>query len=189
MRTRFIALSLLFAISCTKENINKSVSVAAQPDKNSAVLDSFYIGEKYGGGIIFYIDSTGQHGLIVAKTDQGYLHWYNGIYTVTGARGRNIGDGLSNTHKIIKSQGKAGSYAALACSKYKASGYTDWYLPAKEELHRIYTSHLTNLGLGGTYWSSTEVDSLHAYNIFFGDGAMNAEGKNFPEGVRAIRSF
>ncbi len=28
-----------------------------------------YVGEKWGGGIVFYIDSSGQHGLIAAEND------------------------------------------------------------------------------------------------------------------------
>ena len=44
------------------------------------------IGDSYQGGIIAYIDGTGQHGLIAAPSDQSIeIVWYNGSYTVTGA--------------------------------------------------------------------------------------------------------
>ena len=34
------------------------------------------VGEKYGGGIVFYVDSTGQHGLIAAERDlSGKYTW------------------------------------------------------------------------------------------------------------------
>lgn len=32
-------------------------------------LPSYHIGQSYGGGVIFYIDATGQHGLIADITD------------------------------------------------------------------------------------------------------------------------
>jgi len=40
-----------------------------------------YIGESYGGGLVFYVYDGGQHGLIAATTDQSAAKkWYNGTY-------------------------------------------------------------------------------------------------------------
>src|ERR1017187_5645912 len=45
-----------------------------------------FIGESYGGGIVFWVDSTGQHGLIAATVDQSTaMRWYAGTYTNTMA--------------------------------------------------------------------------------------------------------
>ena len=39
-----------------------------------------FIGESYGGGIVFYVYDNGQHGLIAATADQSTgIQWYNGI--------------------------------------------------------------------------------------------------------------
>ena len=39
-----------------------------------------YLGEAYGGGIIFYLYDNNQHGLIAASKDQeDGIRWYNGI--------------------------------------------------------------------------------------------------------------
>ena len=37
---------------------------------SSWVTNTHYIGESYGGGIVFYVYDNGQHGLIVATADQ-----------------------------------------------------------------------------------------------------------------------
>ena len=44
------------------------------------------IGEEYGGGIVFYVDSTGEHGLIAAKQDINttYTEYHGKSYKRTG---------------------------------------------------------------------------------------------------------
>lgn len=180
------SLILLSVISCTKDNINSSKILPAN-NRSSAVLDSFYVGEKYGGGIIFYIDASGQHGLIAAKVDLGGLQWYNGVFNVTGATGKNLGDGQKNTHKIIAAQGKSGSYAALACAKYKASGFSDWYLPSQQELLKLSRSNV--IPTSATYWSSSETDSVNAIAVLMDDSYFYPDPKSHDWGVRPIRSF
>lgn len=56
--------------------------------------------------------------------------------TNRGAIGTAIGTGFSNTNTIITSQGIiATNYAAGLVRAYTGGGYTDWYLPSKEELN------------------------------------------------------
>lgn len=181
-----VFVCLLLAVSCTKETVNESVSGSSQNHGNPTVLDSFYIGEKYGGGIICYIDETGQHGLIAAKVNLGPYYWYNGNYIVTGAKSINYGDGLRNTKKIVKAQGKSVMYAALACLQYRAAGYNDWYLPTKSELNKFMNS---GLALTGYYWSSSEYDSLNAWESNSFSGNPQVEFKDRLFAVRPVRSF
>ena len=43
-----------------------------------------FIGESYGGGIVFSISDNGQHGLIAATADQSTgIQWYNGTNRFT----------------------------------------------------------------------------------------------------------
>ena len=164
------------------------------------------IGDYYQGGKIFYIlvdgdlgyDANVQHGLIAATSDQSTgIQWYNGSYTTTGATGTAIGTGLDNTNKIIASQGNTGSYAAKLCRDFRGGGYTDWYLPSKDEIYKLY---LNRTAIGGFsdnyYWSSTETGfspSLNyyysAYDQRFISGDQSAGPKELAEDVRAIRSF
>jgi len=125
------------------------------------------IGDTYQGGIIFYLDATGCHGLIAAPSDQSTgIQWYNGSYSVTNAVRDGIGAGEFNTERIIANQA-TGAYAAQICANYQGGNYGDWYLPSKYELNLMYLSigQGNALGLGNVggfannvYWSSTEVD-------------------------------
>ena len=58
------------------------------------------LGANYQGGIIFFIDTSGKHGLIAAKEDQSITDpWWNGNFLLTGAV--SLSDGKTNTEKII----------------------------------------------------------------------------------------
>jgi len=162
------------------------------------------IGDVYQGGIVAYIlqavdpgyDATIQKGLIAATSDQSTgIRWYNGSWLYTGATGTAIGTGLSNTNAIIASHGEtATSYAAGLARAYTGGGYTDWYLPSKEELNKL---RMNRDGIGGFaddfYWSSSEygVDGVLAWyqNFHIGadQGAIDKGIRTF--NVRAIRAF
>ena len=151
------------------------------------------IGQSYQGGIIAYIDSTGQHGLIAATEDQTdqseEIQWWNGSYVVTGATGTAIGTGLANTNAIIAAQG-SGSYAASIARDYNGGGYTDWYLPSKDELNQLYQQQTAIGGFEGDYyWSSTEYNNGNAWFQFFTNGSQSGYGKSNPCYVRAVRAF
>ena len=113
MKTGLAALMLL-AISCTKEPLRNPQAASTQTKDNAvAKTTGHYIGERFGGGIIFYIDSTGEHGLIADPVDskRKYL-WNNGAYILIGSTSTQIGTGGRNTRKIVLTQGAPGSYAA-----------------------------------------------------------------------------
>jgi hypothetical protein len=169
---------------------------------NGITDQTLTIGQTYQGGIVAYIlvsgntgyDANVQHGLIAATVDQSTgIQWYNGSYTTTSATGTAIGTGLSNTNTIISIQGAtATSYAAGLARAYAGGGYTDWYLPSKDELAKLYAMKL--LGFGGfavnAYWSSTEVDYAQAaWFQNFNGGYQGLNSKYYTNYVRAIRAF
>ena len=60
-----------------------------------------------------------------------------------GAAGTELGTGFSNTDKIIASQGRiATNYAAGLARAYNGGGYTDWYLPSKNELNKLFLNRV-----------------------------------------------
>jgi len=149
----------------------------------------YYIGESYGGGIVFWVDATGQHGLIAATSNQSTgIQWWNGSSTTTNAVRDGIGAGM-NTELIIANQGP-GSYAAQICANYNGSGYGDWYLPSKYELNLMYLQR-TTIGnfTGDQYWSSTEIDNYNAWLQYFSVGIQTHADKATHFSVRAVRAF
>ena len=153
---------------------------------------SFAIGQSYQGGKIAYIDGTGLHGLIVANMDQGTsVAWWNGSNTDTYATGTAIGTGMANTIAIIASQLNTGTYAAKICRDYQNDGYTDWYLPSKDELDQLYINSAAVGGFADNYyWSSTEsgISAARIQNLTSGY-QFSGGNKSTAYNVRAVRSF
>ncbi len=160
-----------------------------------------YIGESYGGGIVFFVYDGGQHGLISATADQGSpMPWIGGIvdpfYTMAFADG--IGGGEQNTAIIISRVGLEDGwlYAARICNEYAStmSGitYGDWYLPSKYELNLLYEQKdLVGGFTGEDYWSSTEYkfNEAQAWYQAFTNGYQGYYTKWESFSVRAIRRF
>ena len=155
-------------------------------------LGSVSIGSSYGGGIVFYVDSLG-HGLVCAPNDIGtYPFGCSARFLRTVEY---YGSGLLNTLEIIR-QCDERIIAASACDNFTNEGYTDWYLPSKEEL-RLMLQNLQLQGIGNfsnnLYLSSSEYNAFYAYYaersgnqiIIWG---QNGPGKG-PARVRPIRSF
>ena len=155
----------------------------------------FKIGDTLAGGIIFYIDETGQHGLVCAPADQGIVKWGCNGTIISGAHGTGIGTGNQNTISII-TDCTTGGIAARICSDLSLNGYTDWFLPSIDELGEMYSNLKLN-GLGdfattefAAYWSSSEVDgSLAWFQYFYTLNGKNATSKNNNCYVRAVRAF
>ena len=158
-----------------------------------------YIGENYGGGIVFYVYDNGQHGLIAATTDQSFgTQWYNGVNRYTGTTGDGVGVGAMNTPLIIAAQiadNQIGNFAARVCANYSVVSngvhYGDWYLPSKEELNLLYIQKNVVGGFtNDIYYSSTETSDTNVWYQSFTDGTSTNGLKNITTAyVRAIRAF
>ncbi|MEW7279571.1 DUF1566 domain-containing protein [Aquimarina sp. 2201CG1-2-11] len=158
------------------------------------------IGDTHQGGIIFYLDPSGCHGLISMATDQSMgIQWYNGSNIDTYAYGNGIGSGEGNAQGIRRWQGECTScYASELCQDLDSGGFTDWYLPSRYELNLMYQNigQGNALGLGNVgnfadspYWSSTEYDTNEAWLQIFNTGFIGKILKLNTFNVRAIRAF
>jgi hypothetical protein len=149
------------------------------------------LGANYQGGIIFYLDSTGEHGLIASSNDQSRsTSWWNGSFTVTNATSAT--NGSSNTTAIINVQGNSGSYAAKLCRDYRGGGKSDWFLPSKDQLNLMYSQKALVGGFADEiYWSSTEYEIGSAWVQYFLDGLQHLDNTSdgATVGTRAIRAF
>ena len=153
---------------------------------------SISIGDTHQGGIIFWLDASGGHGLIAAPIDQSTgAEWGCLGSLISGADGIAIGTGNQNTIDIEAGCVTSGT-AADICANYTDGTYSDWFLPSKDELNQMYLNlHLQGLGgfASGYYWSSTEYDGTNAWLQFFGDGYQGLTNKGSNDYVRAVRAF
>ncbi len=153
---------------------------------------SFYIGQIYQGGIIFYLDKSGIHGLIAAQSNQSTgVIWGCAGKNISNCNNTAIGSGQTNTTSIVL-ECSTTLIAAKLCDNLTLNGYSDWYLPCLDELKAMYNNlKVNNLGNfdNAEYWSSSQFMDSHAYAVSFSNGTQSALGKSANIFVRAIRSF
>ncbi|HOZ56435.1 MAG TPA: DUF1566 domain-containing protein [bacterium] len=152
---------------------------------NSA-CNTLAVGDTYQGGKVFYL--SGGHGLISMTSDtSASAQW--GCYGSTISGADSTTDGAQNTIDIVNGCAEA-SRAARLCSDLSSGGYTDWYLPAKDQLNTLYTQRAVVGGFTtSNYWSSTENSSNSAWSQYFNLGNQSNNYKNNGFYVRCIRSF
>jgi hypothetical protein len=148
------------------------------------------IGENYKGGIVFYhYDSGG--GLLCAESDQSASAEWGCLGTTIMGTSTIIGTGASNSNKIVQGCSQSG-IAAQICDDLVLNGYTDWFLPSKDELN-LMCQNLKLAGIGGFaddyYWSSSERSSSTSWLQDFWFGEKTYGDKNVNGRVRAIRAF
>jgi hypothetical protein len=175
-----------------------------------------YIGEAFGGGVIFHLwkDSLGiEHGLVASIIDLSEgAPWTTPAFQESigvGPTGQSDWNGAANTDAIVTQAGAGTDYAAGLCRAYNAGGFNDWYLPSISELDILW-SRMFDLNkslsiISGSellnrrvyYWSSTEVEENNStftnisawckYELYDGPGILSGKGYLFH--VRAIRKF
>ena len=169
------------------------------------------IGQPGGGGVVAYIFEPGDpgyvagqtHGLIAATADQtAYedgIQWATETYwdiSVPGT-GTALGTGSANTTKIIAQNGAGVTCAAGLARAYNGGGYTDWYLPSRDELDKLYLNRVAIGGFDTTtdpyYWSSSEEESYATdawFQAFGGQYSGQYWGYKWNAyRVRAVRAF
>jgi len=156
------------------------------------------IGDYYGGGKVAYIlqsedpgyDASVQHGLIAATADAvTEMNWSNITTISVGTTGTAIGTGQANTTLIVAQTGCM-SGAAYYCATLDEGGYTDWFLPSKDELNKLW---INRVAIGGFadyyYWSSSVYYAPSAWGQYFYVDYQNYYLKTNYLRVRAVRAF
>jgi hypothetical protein len=158
---------LTFGISMGPSGIQGLLNAGYSPlsiiDKGAPLTD--FIGLSHEGGIIFYMNPSGDgSGLVAASSNQsGAVSWGCHGSPISGADGTDIGTGNQNTLDIEAGCTNTGT-AADMCANLSLNGFDDWFLPSKDELNEMYLKigpGATNVGNFSPtyYWSSSEVDN------------------------------
>tara|TARA_B100002052_G_C15372202_1_gene371562 strand:+ start:60 stop:506 length:447 start_codon:yes stop_codon:yes gene_type:complete len=128
------------------------------------------LGDIYQGGIIFYLSTNKQHGLICSTNNNKPADWFEAIDMVSNPK----------HHSIM------------------GKNYTDWRLPTKFELNELYRNkemidsvslHNDGEAFENTfYWSATDADYDYAWRQNFKNG-KHGKGRRHAGNIRAVRSF
>lgn len=178
---------------CTNASALNYDNEAFEDDGSCKYTTPKTIGELYGGGIVFYTETGGIHGLIAAENDQSdSIPWNNNVGMFAGKTFTYFGKGAANTATVVGAQG-LGFYAAKLCQDLELNGQTDWFLPSLAELDTLY-NRLKKAGLGNfkdaEYWSSSQANEGASMSINFANGQQHTlTAKRLPLHVRAIRGF
>ena len=165
-------------------------------------------GELYGGGVVAWVDPSGQHGFVVSMIDNSTSHsWSNITETRIGITAQSEWNGLGNTNAIVGQSGHTSS-AAQVCldytnDDYGTGVYSDWYLPTRGELNDLLNNlkavqkTLDNDNNSATtvistayYWSSSECNAANqAFSLFFWVYEQFRDSKSSSNHIRCVRSF
>jgi hypothetical protein len=138
------------------------------------------------------LDGNGVKKYMTTPADAGLKEWAP-VYE-TNVTARSTTDGRANTTVL---EGKGATYAAgYYCGTLVANGYSDWYLPAKNELNLL---DVNKVAIGGfdvsgnwpatVYWSSTEYLGTDAWRQVFSNGGQDVGNKVMAISVRCVRRY
>lgn len=155
------------SVEYIQSQINSIRNYIASEIASLPTIPTYTVGQPAFGGTVFYVDSTGTHGLVAASSQNASGQTWNGDPNQSGsydmvvnATGDGIGAGAINTSLMV---GVQSSYAAVVphtlvdmaaqvCVNYKvktdgsaceldtsgASCIGNWYLPSLYELNQMY---------------------------------------------------
>jgi len=168
-----------------------------------------------GGGLVFLI-SGGLTYEMAPKTwsgsssdDTPSLAWCSDTSTsIAGAVGTAVGTGSANTTAMLALPCTSG--AAFSADAYAGGGFTDWFLPSKDELRAMcrYSRNPTTPPTGactgsqdgtfstgtygfasGIYWSSSQYDAATAWYQYMDIAPDPIDAKSTTLRVRPVRAF
>ena len=199
------SLGICNLIASTWTQLNSSTLIVQQ---SSLTKDTIHrVGDLFGGGVIFFVDRTGHHGLICSLSDivdhKSFQQFSK--QDPTKLKGRKDSADLINqvfaVHKV--------EHAEELCNNYNNSNYgtgvfSDWHLPTLEQLEILFlVKNEVNKALedfnkaitdplSKKYWSSSKnYDDLMIGSNWIFDFDIGERGvTNLPSVfVRAVRDF
>ena len=137
------------------------------------------------GGIVFYVDGSGCHGLEAQAADASSGSTMNWSAAIAAAAAYNLA-----SSSITGTTGLNCSRTAYPSSAAQPATPNCWHLPSKNELSWLYEQKTVVGGFAvDYYWSSTEYDSNYAWYQYFDSGIQLYRSKIYSNPVRAVRAF
>ena len=173
---------------------SRPIGVGGEFILTATVGDLPSYGASLEDGLVFHIDTANQEAYLATPTQVGDGAQFGCKFTITGAWGTAMGDGLANTEVILDACADPTIAAAVASNVGPG-----WFLPSQAELDAIRT-RLHDAGFGAYftdntdnwYWPSTECEASPADaagSMHFTDGfyaTCNNKDSN-PGGVIAAK--
>lgn len=159
--------------------------------ESSASVGTHYVGENLGGGIVFYVDDEGKHGLITTTIDKRTRKQQRSeAYILTNPVRDGITTGAFNTERINVMKGE-GVNEVQEVENYLDVKLSDWYLPTRYDLIKLYRNRAV---IGGyaefvTGWKSPKVSGVNEWYQSFVTGGEFSNGKDDEVYIRVIRKF
>jgi len=177
-----------------------SPQMCYQPASQAASLNittaaaALALGDSFGGGTVACLGGAPYLNLIASPAADfpSTIEW-GGFGTDVLDASYPL-DGATNTANIVArltpSIQASNTYAAGLCSDYAGGGYTDWFLPAQDQLNCLYNNQGVVGGFSAaSYWSSTEVSANDARIQNFNDGDQFSGLKDVTFRVRCVRAL
>ncbi|MHC6203526.1 leucine-rich repeat protein [Breznakiellaceae bacterium SP9] len=174
-------------------SVTQTAAMASTPTAIQSAPVAYKVGDRGpAGGFVFYDKGNNDGGwryLEAAPANAEFAAvWDPSRRNVTGTK-TETGSGKNNTQLMAR------SFAVLAyrIAGLNTGGYSDWFLPSKDELHLMYLN-LSLRALGsfkdGWYWSSLEyTNNDYAWHQNFSNGEQSYSSKSNSYNVRAVRAF
>jgi hypothetical protein len=205
----FISVSYILILSLTI----KAETIFPSDIKNPSRLDNdtltHFVGELFGGGVVFFVDGSKQHGLICSLSDIRDVA-STGLYNKQDPKllkGRPDSSVLMNQVFAVSNPDRANELCDNFTNSDHGTGhFSDWHLPSIDDLKILYSVRIvvnkslskysTKIydNLEKMYWSSTKLtDDTKGTNwlLKFDGGSLVSTFRPVPGTtfVRAIRSF
>lgn len=195
MDENYMPWASMFIGSLLKNGIFVSPSVVKQ-----TVPITYQIGDTGpAGGKIFITPSTAgnttgmyfEASPVSALAARTWATGANQSTAIANARGTAIGTGYQNTLDIVAQVGNVAATSAGAyCSDYTYGGFSDWFLPSRDELKKLYENKVTSGFINDNYWSSTaDHTGTTVFLKFFFNGTETYLGKSNSFQSHPVRMF
>jgi len=159
------------------------------------------------GGYIFYDKGSSSDGWRYLEAAPVSTEWtgkqWGSNWIWIGGTGTGIGTGQNNTTIIVNwlnSHSETGKAAQL-CYALNYGGHSDWFLPSRDELNKMWVNLKSGIDENGayyvpvggfaaySYWSSSELNAAIAWGQDFNSGYQDDDYKYYTRRVRAVRAF